>query len=707
MANVPYSAVPTDVSPQATPTPSLRINEPPAAFGGVVGQALEGLGAQAMHSANEIFARAEAIQNLRNETEAKEADANYMMKTGELHAQFSALQGKQAVDAYPGYIKSMQDSRTELRDGLSNDAARKMYDSASLSTMGRTIFNGAGHAAAENKKWALTTSNSRIGGWADQAREMPKDDVAFKRAINGMNSEIESQGQLLGQDDETVNRNRQLGESKLWSERIIGLSRTDPFAAKKMLEENRDKVKGLDIEKVDKTVQGQIYTTGARNIAHQVNSGSDGVLGSKPVSIEQAKVAIGTFESGNNYSAIGVQTKHGRALGRFQVMEEFLPDYLKQAGMPPMTAQEFIKDHAAQDQLFSTVFGANMAKHGSFNDAASIWFSGKPMAEAGGVRDANGTSVPTYVAQTNAILAKNAPLADRVQRGVEQAKQIAPDDPMMEEYTTKEVEATYNRQQAIRRNDQFEARQAVETALMGDAQGKLPTTLDELKADPKAEAAWNTLDASQQRKYLGVLANNSKEDKGWSEDRLRNYQKLKGMSQGDPAEFLGHDVIAEDLPNSAKRELINLQVRLKANSEADPRVTKALGQLQTDMFNAGITKSQDKERYYQFVGALQDALTDFQGDSRRQPTQKDIQTIGSRLLQEQTTHKGWLWDSKSSTFEVPVPEGDAETIKSDPAWAQLGITPTDQMVQRVYARKLYQKLYGGSSTAKPDVGMSK
>lgn len=707
MAQVPYSAVPTDVAPQAIATPRLSINEPSAAFGGVVGQALEGLGSQISQSSNEIFARAEAIQNLRNETEAKEADANYMIKTGELHANFSSLQGKQAVDAYPGYIKQMQDQRSQIRDSLSNDAARKMYDSSSLSTMGRTIFNGAGHAATENKKWALNTSNSRIGAWADQAREMPKDDVAFRRSVNGMNAEVESQGQLLGQDDETVNRNRQLGESKLWSERIMGLARTDPFAAKKMLEENRDKVHGLDIEKTDKTVQGQIYTTGARNIAHSVNSGTDGVLGSKPVSIEQAKVAIGTFESGNNYSAIGVQTKHGRALGRYQVMEEYLPDFLKQAGMQQMSPAEFVKDHDAQDQLFSTVFGANMEKHGSFNEAASVWFSGKTMAEAGNVRDANGTSVAGYVAGTNAILAKGAPLADRVQRGVEQARKIAPDDPMMEEYTTKEVEATYNRQQMIRRNDQFEAKQAVEGALMGDQQGKLPTTLDELKADPKAEAAWNTLDASAQRKYLGVLANNSKEDKGWSEDRLKNYQKLKGMAQGDPAEFLGHDVISEDLPNSAKRELINLQVKLKSNSEADPRVTKALGQLQTDMFNAGITKAQDKERYYQFVGALQDALTDFQGDNKKQPTAKEVQTIGSRLLQEQVTHKGWLWDSKSSTYEVPVPDGDAETIKADPAWASLGITPSDQMVQRVYARRLYQKLYGGSSTSKPDVGMSK
>src|SRR5882762_8322699 len=176
MPTVPYKPIP-DQSPQATPTPYFHVNTPPAAFGANIGQALEGLGQMTEHAGNELFTRAIALQNLRNETEAREADAQYMMKAGELHANFSSLQGKQAVDAYPGYMQQLQESREQIREGLSNDASRRLYDSPSLSTLGRTIFNGAGHAAAENKSWAYGASKARIGAMADTALSSPNDDL--------------------------------------------------------------------------------------------------------------------------------------------------------------------------------------------------------------------------------------------------------------------------------------------------------------------------------------------------------------------------------------------------------------------------------------------------------------------------------------------------------------------------------------------------
>jgi hypothetical protein len=129
--------------------------------------------------------------------------------------------------------------------------------------------------------------------------------------------------------------------------------------------------------------------------------------GAGEVDIERAKRAIGTFESGNNYQSVGPQTHLGRALGRYQVMEQELPGQLKQAGLPPMTPQEFLRDRDAQDKLFETVFGGLQKKYGNFNDAASVWFSGRPADKAGNARDVLGTTVPQYLANTNAILARD------------------------------------------------------------------------------------------------------------------------------------------------------------------------------------------------------------------------------------------------------------------------------------------------------------
>ncbi len=232
---------------------------------------------------------------------------------------------------------------------------------------------------------------------------------------------------------------------------------------------------------------------------------------------------------------------------------------------------------------------------------------------------------------------------------------------------------------------------------MGQESGKLPTTVEELTADPRAADAWDRLLPSTQRRYMGVLARNAKGDHGWTDATLREYQQMKGQAQADPAEFLDRDVVGTDLPNSAKRELINLQGRLKGKAEGDPRVQRALGILAPDMQAAGLTKA-NKDDYYQFTGALADQLQQFADDNKRPPKIEEVKTIGSRLMQSQTT-KGWLWNSQAPTFQVPVPNDEAEKIKLDPTWQKLGIQPTDVQVQRIYTRKLYQDLYGKSQTA--------
>jgi hypothetical protein len=197
-----------------------------------------------------------------------------------------------------------------------------------------------------------------------------------------------------------------------------------------------------------------------------------------------------------------------------------------------------------------------------------------------------------------------------------------------------------------------------------------------------------------QRRYLGVLSRNAKDDHNWTNDSLREYQKLKGLAATEPAEFIDHNVIETDLPNSAKRELINLQGRLQKQAEGDPRVARALAILAPDLNSAGIDKK-NKEEYNLFAGAISDQLQDFATENKRPPKLDEIKLMGSRLLQAQS-YPGRFWGTnEATTFHVPVPSEEQEKIQADPAWAKLGIKPTEQQVQRIYTRKLYQDLYGG------------
>lgn len=720
--NVPYSGVP-QVAVGGTPQSRFRADVSPTTFGAGVGEALGSLGGQLKSTGNELFERGIAMQTLYNQSEAQEADAQYTEKAGLLHANYNSLQGKQAVDAYPQYIADLKQTRTTIRDGLSNEMSQKLFESASNGTMGRSIFNGAGHAAGQNKAYALGASTARIAAIGNTTLSQPTDERSFTQGLATTEREVRAQAELQGLSPEATDEAISMQRSKLWGERVKGMAKQDPITAGRWLEDGikRGDIRGEDIGKLTNVVQQQRNTVGARMISKQVNSGEGARMGAGIVPIDQAAAAIGQFESGGRYDLQGPEVfnkktgaSRGRALGKYQVMPENLPSWLAESGLPPMTPGEFLKSPSAQDQVFNTIFGKEMKKHGNFNDAASVWFTGRPMAQAGNATDAQpgykGVSAPAYVAGTNAILAKNAPLDRKMQEGVRIASTVAPDDPLFPEYVEQRIKMDNDRAIAVRKDTEFQNKQVIEDALMGGQTGKLPTTVEELTDTPEKAQAWQDLLSSNQRRYMNVLARNTKGDVVHTPQTLRETQRYKGMAQDDPAGFLDEDFASKELPISDRRALMNLQLLVKKQASGDPRVARALQTLGPDLQAAGIT-SKNKDEYQQFVGALSDWMSEFAEENKKQPKAEDIRVAGSRLLQQTKNPSSWF-GSKSPVFSMPVPSDEAETIKADPAWTKLGITPTPEQIQRIYAQSLYQKLYGKASGSpggmpSPSVGISK
>jgi hypothetical protein len=122
----------------------------------------------------------------------------------------------------------------------------------------------------------------------------------------------------------------------------------------------------------------------------------------EPVSfdIDRAKRGILGIESGGNYEALGPLTRGGdRAYGKYQVMGANIPQWTEAALGVRMTPEAFLKDKDAQEKVFEHRFGQYVNKYGNVADAASAWFSGKPIAEAGNRSDVLGTTVPAYVSK--------------------------------------------------------------------------------------------------------------------------------------------------------------------------------------------------------------------------------------------------------------------------------------------------------------------
>jgi len=118
--------------------------------------------------------------------------------------------------------------------------------------------------------------------------------------------------------------------------------------------------------------------------------------------VEQIKPGVARVESGGNYAAVGpaVKRKDGvdHAYGKYQVMGNNIPSWTKQALGKSLTIQEFLADPDAQEKVFEDQFTRNIKKYGSVEDAVSVWFSGRPLAQAtkAGARDVN-MGVPEYV----------------------------------------------------------------------------------------------------------------------------------------------------------------------------------------------------------------------------------------------------------------------------------------------------------------------
>ena len=117
--------------------------------------------------------------------------------------------------------------------------------------------------------------------------------------------------------------------------------------------------------------------------------------------------AIASIESAGSgdYSALGpVTAKGNRAYGRYQVMDFNIGPWTEKHLGRRLTPEEFLASKEAQDAVFAGEFGGNVEKYGNPQDAASVWFTGKPVATGGNRKDILGTTGSGYVDKFNNAL---------------------------------------------------------------------------------------------------------------------------------------------------------------------------------------------------------------------------------------------------------------------------------------------------------------
>lgn len=122
---------------------------------------------------------------------------------------------------------------------------------------------------------------------------------------------------------------------------------------------------------------------------------------------------IAHVESGgsqNPYSLVGKNTGKGdHALGKYQVLASNVPEWTQEALGHSMTPQEFLASPESQEKVAQYMVNKHLQAGKSPQDIGSIWFTGKPLAEAGNVKDAYGTTPSQYINKMNEGMNQAAP----------------------------------------------------------------------------------------------------------------------------------------------------------------------------------------------------------------------------------------------------------------------------------------------------------
>jgi LAS superfamily LD-carboxypeptidase LdcB len=718
MANVPYNPIPQDAL-TGQPTPRTQVNTPGAAFGTNIAEAVQHLGNVGEHVGNELFSRAVAMQELNNSAEKDTLEAQGISRLGDLHAQYGASQGRQAVDGYQPLMKDSNEVRTDIVGQASNPTVAKQVNSTLMQQVARLGFNAAGHAATENKEYAKGASSAKVASLQDSARYV-KDDKEFNEVtLPGIAKQVrDTQLDVGGASPDQAEQKVFEATSKAIANRIDGISTTEPVRAKALLDDavSKHQLHSNDLDKVTNKVESELASTGARSAARTIideakspakfledrGKGLDGG-GLHPVFADRLQSAVMDAEKATGSRAEITdlfrdpkrQAQYFANYVQHPITYEgvtYLPGAKGGLAAPPGQSRHQLGQAAdirpgpVLDYLHNNAekYGLEFLTGRNFSlDPVHIQLSSNPPQIALKQRE------PT-----------EANLADRAEA---QANKDAPGNARVKDAYVSRTIADFNQQKQFKSNQDYFNGNTIQAAIVGGHGGTLPTNPDELRAtDPKVADAWDHMDPIKQKPFLAEMRQNAKGDQAWTSEGLNRFQRLDGMSRSsnDDAreEFLNTRMASEQhIPNSEKKTLIERQNKMKAESWSDPRTAKIMKNLQPILGPAGLgtRTTANAEQHDQFLGALQDALTDFQDNhAGRQPTLEEQQQMGTRLLQEQNTH--W-WQSSQKQFESPVPDELLEKVKTQWPGRHPGEpVPTDEQIRREFTRQQYQKLYGGT-----------
>lgn len=619
------------VSPDTSPLRGQQISVDSSMFGSGVAEAQAGVGKSMQGAGEQLFKRAVELQELNNQTEARDASNKFIEEMGQVDLQYRQLEGKAAVDGYQGHIENIKKIHEKYASGVSTDSARRHFLNDSSRQLTYNIINSSHWAAGQGKKYRTGVNEASIAIAKNNAA-IREDDMGFQNEIVSLNKAVDAEAANNYWSPEVTQVKRDSEVSEAWRKRLANIAMTDPMGAQALYNKNKDQIRDATQRyAVEQTIQQSLMTHGAAQIAQQEVEGSTlpGYL--KRLSGSESNGSVNarskTSSAGGEFQFIkgtwrSVSERHpelgltpeGRVGNKEQGTKAaiaFTKDnvgFLKQYGHdltfqnlhtmhffgetggprflaglqkdPNAPASQYASSSAVEDN--PTIF---YKKDGTMRTAREVYnILGNKI---GGGSLSDGLTPNTTPGQFNAM-------AERVRA---RAETILPGNTEFADKAVSNLRTSYNLVKA-QADDIRKAHFTYFTQeLIGAQPGQGAKSLQELfKGSPERMKAYAQLAPEQQRQIQRSLEQNAKGiDPPDSEEAQTEFGRLLRMSVNDAEGFMKEIIPGRNLPRARVHELQKLQAEIMkgVRDEGTPAENQAMNSRFGELLQISATKPEE------------------------------------------------------------------------------------------------------------------
>jgi hypothetical protein len=655
--DAPYQAYPT--ADMGGRLPALHVDTPEAAFGANVAEAVRHLGGTIGNVGDELVSRGLEIQKMKNDAEANELVNDTVSQGFDKIEGYKTQFGKNAIgDNYTNFRTDLENFYQQQRAKASNPAVARSFDSAARSSFRQIQSQAAGHAATEEKRYSVGTSDANI----EQAQQdLGRSDLSDPSVLDskiaaikkGVDEKVATLGLGKAQGEVLFNKER----SKGLYHAVENLSRTNQINAKAFLEANKANMLGDDLRKATDVVNNEMSRFTARSVANAT-------MGGWPARTTQAEM---DNASGIQPAIVNVFKHAARA-----IEDEGDPNFNLSLRGGPVSGSDFLINSAinvaALDKDGKVI--DTPEAHAKVERAMEAAFNelGIPMGpERENVKenDPYHYSLPKDYDASKAPAEEEQPLSRMYTRAGRYADSINSDDPRFKDTVLSRLGIDYNERQRVKRDEQNKASEDISEAMAGMlANGQRPKNKDELLLTPALKAAWDALPKSRQRIWEDSMLKLRTEVDDQTEKRKYIGMTPEELSAVPPEEIMGNDKLTLRTQNA----LLARRKGYRTNpTTGNPMVNKAIGILGSMVPREVF---EDKDRRLDFRGGMEIMLDDeIKANNGKFPSNEEVKRIGASLLYRQVT-KGLFWGFNESdpAFEWMPTEKQIKDTQILPVW---------------------------------------